>query len=134
MTTATAATGHRARKRKRSNADGVQPSPYSFSLAWKNGDVLTRLSLCIFGLGDLARKQIVKGLAFLASEVLLILYLVEKGGTYLGKLPTLGSAKQTKVKVNGFWVYQAGDNSVVILLYGVMSVFVILLLILLATR
>ena len=77
MTTATAATGHRARKRKRSNADGVQPSPYSFSLAWKNGDVLTRLSLCIFGLGDLARKQIVKGLAFLASEVLLILYLVE---------------------------------------------------------
>ena len=133
MTTATAAAGRRVRKRKRSNSDGLQPSPYRFSQAWKNGDVLTRLSLFIFGLGDLARKQIVKGLAFLASEVLIILYLIDKGGTYLGKLTTLGTAKQTKVKVNGFWVYQAGDNSVIILLYGVMSVFVLLLLILLAS-
>ena len=40
------------------------------------GDWKTRLSYLIFGFGPLARGQIVKGLAYLASEIAFILYMV----------------------------------------------------------
>ncbi|MDO4913061.1 MAG: sugar ABC transporter permease [Bifidobacteriaceae bacterium] len=126
------ATTKNPKPRAKTNADGTQPSPYSAAKAWKNGDIVTRLSLLIFGLGNLVRKQIVKGILFLAIEILSFTYLFTSGEKYLSKIVTLGEAKQTRVKVNGFWTYQEGDNSVVILLYSVMSIFVILLLILCA--
>lgn len=132
MTTAIAKTPRRVRKRA-TDPDGLQPSPYSTAKAWRNGDVITRLSFFIFGLGNLLRKQIIKGLIFLAVEIGAIAYLATSGEQYLLKLPSLGSAEQTKVKVDGFWVYQAGDNSVQILLYGVMAIFVIILLVIVAT-
>ena len=38
-----------------------------FGRTWVSGDIFTKLSYIIFGVGNLARKQIVKGLLFLAS-------------------------------------------------------------------
>ncbi len=35
---------------------------------FKNGDVLTKLSFFIFGIGNIFRGQIIKGLLFLAAE------------------------------------------------------------------
>ncbi|WP_418969478.1 carbohydrate ABC transporter permease [Alloscardovia omnicolens] len=103
-----------------------------FGQAWKRGDIFTKLSYVIFGLGNLVRKQIVKGLLFLACEVGIITYFVTTGSTYLVKFGTLGTVKQGRVKVDGFWEYTAGDNSVVILLYGVMAIFALILLVLLS--
>ena len=40
------------------------------------GDIKTRLSFLIFGLGPLLRGQIVKGLAYLAVQIALIWYVV----------------------------------------------------------
>ncbi|WP_239659212.1 carbohydrate ABC transporter permease [Alloscardovia omnicolens] len=98
-----------------------------FGRTWVSGDIFTKLSYIIFGVGNLARKQIVKGLLFLASEIAIISYFVTTGSTYLSKIGTLGTVKQGRVKVDGFWEYTAGDNSVVILLYGVMAIFVAIL-------
>ncbi|MCH4210101.1 carbohydrate ABC transporter permease [Bifidobacterium sp.] len=116
-----------ARRKRTSNPDGLEPSRYSLGNAWRYGDAVTRLSFLVFGLGNLLRRQFIKGLLFLAVEIAVIAYLSTTGATYLGKLPSLGDSVQTRVKIDGFWTYKAGDNSVQILLYGVMALFVIAL-------
>jgi hypothetical protein len=131
MTNATSVAPRRAHHH-RLTSDGFEPSPYSIAQTWRHGDIPTRLSFIIFGLGNLARKQIAKGLVFLACEIGIVYYLATTGAKYLSKIVSLGDTKQTKVKVDGFWTYQAGDNSVQILLYAVMSLFVVALLIVLA--
>lgn len=123
-------TAHRRIFRARAAADGLPASPYSLSHVWRGGDWITQASFLVFGLGNLLRRQFVKGLAFLALEAAIIVYLATTGAQYLRKLPTLGAAVQTKVKVDGFWTYQAGDNSVQILLYGITSIAVIVILVL----
>ena len=51
----------------------------------------TRLSFLILGAGNLARKQIVKGLLFLAVEIAYIVYMATAGVGSLGTLASLGS-------------------------------------------
>ena len=132
MTTATAAASHRARKRKRTS-DGLEPSPYTTGKALRNGDVFTRLSLLVFGLGNLVRRQFIKGIILLALEAGILWYFFGFSLKYLKKIGSLGTVLQTKVQdADGFWVYKAGDSSVQILLYGVMAVFIIALFVLLA--
>ena len=87
------------------------------------GDWKTRVSFLIMGFGQLTRKQWVRGIAFLGSEVLFILYMVFFGAGYLKDIGTLGT------KVGGYdanYVYTYGDNSFLILLYSILSIFVIL--------
>ena len=86
------------------------------------GDWKTRVSFLIMGFGQLTRKQWVRGIAFLGSEVLFILYMVFFGAEYLKDVGTLGT------KVGGYdanYVYTYGDNSFLILLYSILSIFVI---------
>ncbi|WP_300766217.1 carbohydrate ABC transporter permease [uncultured Bifidobacterium sp.] len=132
MTTATTAASPRARKHRKAS-EGLEPSPYSAATALRNGDLITRLSLIVFGLGNIVRKQFVKGLILLALEAGIIAYFFGFLSPYLSKLHTLGTVAQTKVQdADGFWTYKAGDNSVQILLYGVMALFVIVLFVLTA--
>ncbi|MFR5004925.1 MAG: hypothetical protein ACLUB5_05325 [Bifidobacterium dentium] len=86
------------------------------------GDVFTRLSAIVFGLGNIVRKQYVKGIAMLALEVAFFVYLFTSGIGYLSKIPSLGENKGGKKLVDGFWEYVEPDRSVVILLYGVCSI------------
>ena len=46
----------------------------------------TKLSMLFMGVGQIMRKQIVKGLLYLFVEIAFILYMVFFGGLYLGKL------------------------------------------------
>ena len=91
------------------------------------GDWKTRLSYLIFGFGPLARGQIVKGLAYLGAEIAFILYMVFFGVNYLSKITTLGTvetAKKGRVTVYG-------DNSFLILLFGLLTIILIGVIILL---
>ncbi|WP_094730256.1 carbohydrate ABC transporter permease [Bifidobacterium hapali] len=121
------------RRRKTMGADYVAPSPYSVKAALTKGDVFTRLSAVVFGLGNIVRKQFVKGIALLALEIAFIVFMAMSGATYLSKLPGLGDQEQGKQLVDGFWVYVQGDNSVVILLYGVCTIVACLLFVYLWT-
>ena len=60
----------RAAKRapRRRKADYIPPSRYTLRAAATQGDALTRLSFLVLGAGNLARKQVAKGLVFLAIE------------------------------------------------------------------
>ena len=90
-------------------------------VTFAEGDWKTRLSYLIFGFGPLARGQIVKGLAYLAAELAFILYMVFFGVSYLSKFTTLGTvetAKKGRVTVYG-------DNSFLILLFGLLTIILI---------
>lgn len=87
------------------------------------GDILTKLSFCILGLSNIIRGQIIKGLLFLGIEAAYIFYMVNTGIHSLGGLKDLGSRKQGMVMDDklGIFVMQKGDNSMLILLYGVVA-------------
>ena len=47
----------------------TKPADYSCFQAFKKGDSITKLSLFVFGLGNLINKQIARGVIFLALEI-----------------------------------------------------------------
>ena len=87
------------------------------------GDWRTRLSFLIMGFGSFTRKQFVRGFAYLGTEVLFILYMVLFGAKYLKDIGTLGTVKGG---YDANYVYTYGDNSFLILLYSILSIFVII--------
>lgn len=131
--TGTTSTKRGKRKKAPAADEYIAPSQYSLQEAAKHADVLSWVSIIIFGFGNFVRKQYVKGLVFILCEAGVLAFLATTGAEYLPKFGTLGTKKQGKVKINGFWHYVAGDNSVEILLYGVMSIAAIVVLIYLAT-
>ena len=91
------------------------------------GDWATKLSYIIMGFGNIVRGQIIKGFLFLAAEVLYILFMISFGWSYLAKFPTLGTVEPGTRALNpetGRMVKVPGDNSMLILLYGVMIIVV----------
>lgn len=95
-------------------------------VTFADGDWKTRISYLIFGFGPLMRGQTLKGLGFLLCEVAFIVYMIFFGGKYLSKFNTLGTvetAKKGRVTVYG-------DNSFLILLFGLLTIILIALIIL----
>ncbi len=93
-------------------------NPYSVIAAVKNGNVATKLSMLIMGFGNLAHKQIVKGLLYLAAEVAYILFMINNGVTCLQHLITLGGKPQEEVwnEAKGVYEYTGGDMTILFLL------------------
>ncbi len=102
----------------------------------KNSDWLTRLSFVLFGAGCFLRGQVVKGLLFLATELLYIYYMLVSGWGYLKMLPTLGEAAMKKVFDESVGIYRntPGDNSLLILLFGMMAVFMTVFILAMAVK
>ena len=102
---------------------GSKPADASFKEAFVKGDIITKLSLVILGLGNLLNKQLFRGVVLLLIEVAYIAFMITKGIGFLGGLATLGTAEQAKVynEALGIYEYQAGDNSMLFLLFGVVS-------------
>lgn len=99
--------------------------------AWKDGDALTKLSFFVMGAGNLARKQIVKGLLFLGAEIGFLFYMLSAGITALSHLDDLGEkAQRIEKDADGFPIQVAGDNSMLMLLFGVVALFIVILFIL----
>ena len=100
----------------------------SVSNALRHGDTFTRLSAVIMGTGNICRKQVVKGLLYLAVEILFIAFMVINGFGLLGGLTTLGTNEGGEVfnEAKQVYEYTAGDNSMLILLYGILAVFAII--------
>lgn len=92
-------------------------------ITFAEGDWKTRLSFLVMGFGSLTRKLFARGLAFLAMEILFIFYMVTFGVDYVSKIGTLGT-KETGFNADGTRTY--GDNSFLILLYGVLTIVIIL--------
>ena len=86
-----------------------------------NGDWKTRISYVVMGFGPILRGQVVKGLAFLAAEILFFLYLIQFGWQYVSKITTLGTVATQKIRRKTVY----GDNSFLILLFGILTIILI---------
>lgn len=94
-------------------------------LAVKDGSYKTRLSLPFMGFGQIACGQIGKGISYLLVEVVFLLYMIFFGGRYIahlfsGNLGTRLSGEEWNETLQIFEKIK-GDNSFLILLYGVVS-------------
>lgn len=97
---------------------GWKQSGEFFRRANKN----VKASMCLMGLGQFLYGQIGKGLLYLAVLVLAIAYFIRRGGADLAGLFTLGTQEADT------WLGIEGDNSVVMLLMGILAVIALLLL------
>ena len=108
--------------------------PFSLAAALKNGGPVIWASCLIMGLANVLNGQIIMGLLYLAIEIGIVVFLViPNGGFYwISMLPSLGWREQEKVFNEETFVYEyvAGDQSQLILLYGIASLCIIALLVL----
>ena len=101
--------------------------------ALQNGGPMVWLSCLIMGLGNIMAGQVIKGLLFLLVEAGIIVYLVlPTGGLHwISMLPSLGDQVMGEVynEKTGIYEYTMGDQSQLILLYGIASLCIIALLV-----
>ena len=81
-------------------------TPYTVTGALVKGNAITKLSMLIMGLGNIAHKQIVKGLMFLAIEVAYLYYMISYGFYAVSMLPSLGWREREKVWNDAKSIYE----------------------------
>ena len=100
---------------------GVGNELYDIFDTYRKGDWKTRLSYTVMGFGSCARGQWLRGILFFVFQTVFNVYLFCFGGSYVAKLTTLGTVETTKVGRKTVY----GDNSFLIMLYGVLTIFFI---------
>lgn len=110
----------------------IKGIPHKLSKKFLNAkEILTQgngkvsASMVVMGLGQLLYKQWIKGLMFLFIQVSFIVYMVFIGASDLFGFFTLG------INESNAWYGIEGDNSVVMLIMGILSILIILLYIIL---
>lgn len=92
-------------------------------ITFRDGGVGTRLSYVILGAGQMMHKQFARGLSLLAIEILFFVYCFSFGNKYLAKITTLGTSLRG---FNPDGTVTQGDNSFLILLYGLLTIIFII--------
>lgn len=92
------------------------------------GNGITKLSALVFGLGNLVHKQIIRGLLMLFVEIVYIYYMITVGFNSIADFITLGTGVQAEAfnEAKQIYEYVPGDNSMLCLLYGVVTIFLTL--------
>ena len=105
------------------NTGNFELSDPGLSVILQNGGTETRLSALIMGLGCLLHKQVIKGALYLAIEIAFVMFMIRSGFRSLAMLPGLGSVPQKEVwnEELQVYMYTKGDQSILILLYGLGS-------------
>ena len=103
---------------------GIGKGFAGFGIRFVKGDWATKLSYIFMGAGNASKGQVIKGLLFFALEVAYICYMIFFGWGYIAKFPTLGTIEQgfQLNPATGGYELMAGDNSMLILLYGVLTI------------
>lgn len=106
-------------KKKSSHSQGKK----GLGTIFLQGDIFSKLSFVIFGLSNIVRGQLVKGLMYLVIEIAYIFYMIQTGFHALSMLATLGTVEQGMVfnEAIGIFEFSQGDNSMLILLQGVVA-------------
>lgn len=107
----------------------------NFIFNFINGNLLTKASYFVMGLSHFFRGQIVRGLIYLILQISFICYIVLFGGNYLSMFfeNFFIGGNIGRNETSDFWndelgVFDkiAGDNSFHIVLYGILSLFIII--------
>lgn len=91
------------------------------------GSIWTRLSFLVMGTGCVRYKQYARGLIYFLTEIGFFHFFRNFALQYLSKFNTLGTETQKKVWNEELQIFQRfpGDNSMLILLYSVLSLAVV---------
>lgn len=108
---------------------GHVPPKASYKEVWSKGDAADKLSFFFMGASALKNKQWAKGLSLLISEIVFLVWFIFSGASALSMLSNLGENKTKKVvfdQAQGVYVTKQPDNSVLILLFGIMALFLVI--------
>ena len=103
---------------------GIVHSFANYGKRFAKGDWATKVSYLIMGTGNFSKGQYIKGLLFFALEAAYAAFLIFFGINYISKFGTLGTEHGGYKIVNGIPTHVDGDNSMLILLYGVVTIVV----------
>lgn len=96
---------------------------------FKKGDIATKGSFFVMGLSLIKNRYYLRGILYLLFEVIFIIYMFFFGWKYLKLFGTLGT-KETSDNIwneeTGTYERVWGDNSMLILLYSVITIFFII--------
>ena len=106
------------------------PTPYTCTRAIREGGLETKLSMILMGFGNIVHGQKIKGLLYLAVEVAYVVFMAVNGIGFLRLLGSLGTVPQEEYwdETLQVYMYTKGDQSVLILLYGVATVLLTVLI------
>lgn len=95
------------------------------------GSTWTRLSFFVMGTGCVRYKQYIRGLIYFLTEIGFFYFFRNFALQYLSKFNTLGTETQKRVWNDELQIFQRfpGDNSMLILLYSVLSLAVVIMFI-----
>ena len=97
--------------------------------AMKNGSFSTRLSVLFRGFGQIARGQLIKGLLYFLLQAAFLLFMIFFGFQYIAHLFSgdLGTKLSGEIWNEELQIFEKvkGDNSFLILLYGVATLLLI---------
>ncbi len=101
-----------------------------FCLIFVRGDFFTKLSFFVMGAGCIRRKRFFSGAVYLLSQIFFWIFFFSFGIVYIGKLSTLGTVTQGEIwnEEKGIFEYTKGDNSMLVLLYGIVSILICILI------
>ena len=106
-----------------------------FGLNFWHGDALTKSSHFVLGLSHLFRGQVIRGIVYMILEAAFIAYMILFGGNYLAMCfeNFFSGGNIGRTETHNGWneelgIYDKipGDNSFLILLYGILTLFVII--------
>ncbi len=108
-----------------------------FFVGFYRGDILTKISYFVMGAGHIFRGQFVRGSVYLAVQAAFAVYMALFGARYLvlcfENFISGGDVGRVQTSTSGVWdeasgqyITVAGDNSFHIVLYGILTVFVII--------
>ena len=103
---------------------GIGKAVAGYVTRFIKGDWAVKISYIIMGFGNMVKGQFIKGLLFLGIQIAYIAYFIFFGWKYIQKFSTLGTVEQG-MQINpatGGYELMAGDNSMLILLYGVLTI------------
>ncbi len=98
---------------------------------YKQVDKVDWLAYLFMGFAHIRAGQIGKGLIYFLLEIAFIFFMIQKGASGIVNLITLGTNQQGMVydEAQEMYIISQGDNSMLMLLFGVVTFFVILLFI-----
>lgn len=105
----------------------------AFSEVFKDGNLAIKSSFLLMGTANIAHKQIIKGMIYLIAEISFIIWVFSNGINNIKGLISLGTNTQgwTFDENLGIDVLSAGDNSMLLLIYGIATIIGITLFLLL---
>lgn len=112
---------------------GIGKGVAGYFTRFVKGDWATKLSYIIMGFGNMMKGQIIKGCLFLAVEVAFIAFMIGFGADKIynlgffnnGKIGFIEKGQWTRNAVTGAREYTKADDSMQLLLYGVMTLIII---------